>query len=66
MVFVWECTKTSKSLRRPALYQSDLNTASPTPALIEFHIIIKNTKVNAALELGGELFFQVTGGGGGG
>ena len=38
-VFVWKYTRTSKSIWRPALYQSDFNTAGPVPILIEWHII---------------------------
>ena len=37
----WEYTKTSKSIRRPALDQSDFNTAGPAPILIERDIIIE-------------------------
>ena len=37
--FVWKYTKTSKSILRPALGQSDLKTAGPAPTLIKWHII---------------------------
>ena len=46
LVLVWEHTKTSKSIRRLAVDQSDLNTASPVPILIEWHVIKADLKGN--------------------
>ena len=44
LVYVREYTKTAKSIRRPALDQSNCNTASPAPILIERHLIKEYTE----------------------
>ena len=50
--FVWEYTKISKIIGRPALGQSDSNTAGPAPILIEWHIIMRVTVyINRKLSL---------------
>ena len=39
LVFVWEYTKTGKSILRPALDQSNCKKAGPALILIECHLI---------------------------